>query len=909
MKKTLHLLRMAHGLMLVVVITVLLSAIPATAMADSEAYARLTGSTLTFYYNENKGQSTDATAVDYSLNTDANTPDWYDQREQVTKVVFNESFKDYRPTTCYMWFCGMTSLTAIENIYNLKTNLVTNMASMFSGCKSLATLDLSYFSTSNVKNMYCMFADCSALTELKLTSFYTEDVTNMAYMFSNCKSLTSVEMSYFITENVTDMNHMFSGCESLKELELSEFITSLVTNTSGMFANCKALTSLAITESNTSNVENMSEMFRACISLTALNLSGFKTGKVTDMSAMFIGCSALTSLDISNFDTGNVTDMSVMFGECYELSTIDLSSFNTAKVTNMDNMFYADEKLATITVSKSFTTAAVTSSDDMFKNCTSLQGAISYGDAMTDATYANYDTGYFTQYVGPYVRYADETLTFYYGSDKQAGDYSLSADGAYMYPGWYEQGDAGINKKVDPIKVVIDPSFSQVRPVSTALWFGSMMRLTSIEGMEYLNTTETTNMLGMFSACLQLTSIDLSHINTDKVTNMMGMFYGCMLLTDIDLSRFNTSQVTDMSIMFGECYKLSTIDLSGFVTDKVQDMDEMFMDCSGLTTLDLSNFNTPALTSTVRMFYECPSLKTIYVSDNFTTDKVELSYDMFYGCTSLNGAVAYNSNNVKVNYANYTDGYFTKKVGTNGTDILGATGSPLIIESLAIDDAKAYALNEGEDCQAATATYSRQMSSNWGTLCLPFAINAADEGNTCNFYSLKSVNTESITLTPIESGTIEAGTPVVISKKTASQASISVTATNAAVVAEPIDVNDDYTTDNVLAGTFYDVMVKGDCYYFIAKDKFFNASDYSDKGVRVNAFRGYILANDTGNRAAALSIVTDGSTTGIDATDTIDTLNNANAEYYDMSGRRIDGLQKGVNIIKIGNKTRKIIVK
>ena len=80
MKKTLHLLRMARGLMLVVVITVLLSAIPATAMADSEAYARLTGNTLTFYYNENKGQSTDATAVDYSLNTDANTPDWYDQR-------------------------------------------------------------------------------------------------------------------------------------------------------------------------------------------------------------------------------------------------------------------------------------------------------------------------------------------------------------------------------------------------------------------------------------------------------------------------------------------------------------------------------------------------------------------------------------------------------------------------------------------------------------------------------------------------------------------------------------------------------------------------------------------------------------------------------------------------------------
>ena len=111
-----------------------------------------------------------------------------------------------------------------------------------------------------------------------------------------------------------------------------------------------------------------------------------------------------------------------------------------------------------------------------------------------------------------------------------------------------------------------------------------------------------------------------------------------------------------------------------------------------------------------------------------------------------------------------------------------------------------------------------------------------------------------------------------------------------------------------LAGTFAGEVLTAQG-YFIAKDKFYSVADYSAQGVKVSPFRAYITASGTGNRAAALGIVVDGSTTGIDATDTIDTLNNANAEYYDMSGRRIDGLQKGINIIKIGNKTRKVIVK
>ena len=660
MNKTLHLLRKAHGLMLIVLTAVLLLVVPSTAMAEKQAYARLADNTLTFYYDENKGQ----TDTDFSLNSGTDEPEWLAKWPYIFKVVFDESFQDYKPTTCYKWFYKIQDLKSIDGLEYLNTSEVTNMSHMFYGCWYVESLDVTHFDTKNVTDMSYMFFSLNLLTQLDVTGFNTENVTDMAYMFFN-SSLTQLNLANFKTDKVTNMSGMFSACDMLTELDLSNFTTSAVTDMSSMFSSCKALTKLNLSNFDTGNVTSMYEMFYSCKLLTELNISGFNTAKVTDMSEMFSGCTSLPNLDVSNFNTDNVEDMCYMFLDCHALTSIDLSGFNTAKVKDME----------------------------------------------------------------------------------------------------------------------------------------------------------------------------------------------CML--------------------------------NG---------------CSTLTTLDLSSFNTAAVTSMEEMFNGCTALTTIMVSKNFTTTAVEKSDNMFSGCTLLKGAVAYDASNIDGAYANYTTGYFTKKVGTNGSDILVATGSPLTIETLAIDDAKAYALNEDEDCQAATATYSRPMTSYWGTLCLPFAIDAAAQGNTCNFYSLKSVNAESITLTQIQNGTIEAGTPVVISKKTDGQTVISVTATNATVVAYPITT----TSNNSLAGTFAEVLL-GDDAYFIAKDKFFNVADY--RLVKVNPFRAYIQTGGNANRAAVLNIVTDGSTTGIDATDTIDALNNANTEYYDMNGSRTSGLQKGVNIVKIGNKTRKVIVK
>ena len=192
------------------------------------------------------------------------------------------------------------------------------------------------------------------------------------------------------------MFSMFSYCSSLTSLDLSGFNTDNVTNMAAMFSNCTGLTSLNLSNFNTAKVQYMEYMFDGCSGLTSLDLSNFNTANVTHMYRMFSGCSGLTSLNLSSFNTENVTNMYGMFYDCSGLTSLDLSNFNTAKVTNMWGMFSGCSGLVTIYASDLFTTKRVTSSSSMFSGCTSLVGAISYDPNKTDATYANYTTGYFT---------------------------------------------------------------------------------------------------------------------------------------------------------------------------------------------------------------------------------------------------------------------------------------------------------------------------------------------------------------------------------------------------------------------------------------------------------------------------------------------------------------------------------
>ena len=719
--------------------------------------------TLTFFYDLNRAFRSDKT-WDIDEKNKSSLPAWVgtlaSSNHRIKKVVFDASFKDFRPTTTKYWFYDLRGLTTIEGLENfntsevtdmsemfygcsrlislnfsyLNTSAVTDMSAMFSDCSGLTSLNLSNFNTSSVTNMGSMFRDCSSLTSLNLSNFNTSAVTNMGGMFSGCSRLTSLNISNFNTSKVTYMGGMFEGCSKLTSLNLSNFNTSAVTNMGGMFSGCSRLTSLNISNFNTSAVTNMSGMFSGCSGLKELNLSNFSTSKVTYMGGMFEGCSKLTSLNLSNFNTSAVTDMSQMFSYCSKLTSLNLSnfntsavkdmskmfsgcsgltelnvsSFNTSKVTDMRGMFSYCSKLTSLSLSN-FNTSAVTDmsqmfyvcsglktllnsntwrckeSKDMFSGCTQLYGAVRFRDSKEDVEMANPNTGYFTdpnkknpKISEAYIVLSEDkkTLTFYYDANSSTRSGKIwSIDDIFFHSYRYNSDNNVIEK------VVFDESFTGFKPTTTSSWFSHLKALTTIEGIENLNTSavkDMRNMFGncsglkelnlsnfntsavtdmreMFSGCSGLRSLNLSNFNTSKVTNMEGMFKNCSGLKELNVSNFNTSAVTDMSYMFSDCSSLKELNVSSFNTSAVTSMSSMFSGCSGLKELNVSNFNTSKVTDMSWMFKNCSSLKVIF---NTNTWRCEKSEDMFLGCTQLYGAVKFDASKVDVKMANPEAGYF-----------------------------------------------------------------------------------------------------------------------------------------------------------------------------------------------------------------------------------------------------------
>ena len=627
---------------------------------------------------------------------------------------------------------------------------------------------------------------------------------------------------------------------------------------------------------NTEQVTNMSYMFSDCSALTSLDLSNFNTAKVRDMSYMFYRCSALSSLDLSNFNTAIVSDMSLMFGGCSVLSSLDLSNFYTKEVRDMSYMFSRCSALTTIYASDKFVTSKVQSGISMFSACKNLKGTIlNYKDSKTDHTYANCGTnGYFT----PVFEYAEfnegtGTLTFRRGLSKPKGAYALNLEASE--PGWWSTHRSEIKK------VVFDASFANARPTSCYYWFCNCSELTDIEGIE--------------------------NLNTENVTNMRGMFFNCPNLSSLDLTNFSTGNVTDMNSMFGYC-QLSSLDLTSFNTANVTNMYMMFISCQNLSSLDLTSFNTANVTEMNFMFQGCSALTTIYASEMFVTDQVE-GYGMFKDCTNLKD---YSAREIDSKYANYKTGYFSKLVGKNGEEKIGATGETLTAENLALDDDKDFVAYE--PFAAKDASYSRTMNAGttWGTLCLPFEVSL--DGQNFRAFKLLSADdvTETVELEEIETN-IAAGTPVIIKMKDGAT-ELKFTEADKEIAkdvqtAETADAN--YKLQGIYTKKEFSKDTDNNC-YIVKGAKLMNPAKLLEKttteSVGSKPFRAYMVDNSSAPAAGArmFSISVGGSTTAIEQ---LESTADSKAEYYDLQGRRLQDLQKGINIVKRGGKTMKVIIK
>ena len=737
------------------------------------------------------------------------------------------------------------------------------------------------FSTYTPTSLYNFFANLKTLETITgLEYLNTEKVTDMRYMFYYCSKLTSLDVSKFNTANVTNMGRMFYNCQTLPSLDVTKFNTSNVSDMNGMFYNCLKLTSLDVTNFNTANVTDMNCMFYNCQTLPSLDVTKFSTANVTNMRCMFYNCSKLTSLDVTNFNTANVTDMSYMFRNCVALTSLYLTNFNTEKVTNMERMFSGCQALTTIYASSKFVTPQVSNSSDMFYKCEKLKGEeVWKNDKATDKTFAKIEGGYFSSGI-PRVKYADGTLTFFLTSKKTLGENEYELNSGKNLPEW-------VKHTFSITKVVFDTSFANARPTSCYKWFFWCEKLNQVEGIKNLNTKEVTDMADMFYECRDLSSLDVSGFNTEKVTDMSGMFYECISLKLLDVAKFNTANVKSMS--------------------------NMFYRCNNLDLLNVTNFNTANVTNMQGMFSGCSALTTIYASDNFVTGKVTDGSNMFSNCTNLKGFIDCKNNSDKTDhtYANYKTGYFTKLVGKNGDEKIGATGETLATDNLVLDDGKDFVAYEPFAAKA--ASYSRTVEgTTWATLCLPFEVSLANQ----NFRAFKLLSadnvTETVELEEIETS-IAAGTPVIIKMKDGAT-KLDFTVANMEIANEvktAETANGNYQLQGLYTQKMFSKDTDNNC-YIVKGFKLMNPAKLLDKTttehVGSKPFRAYMVDNSSAPVAGArmFSISVGGSTTAIEQ---LETTADSKAEYYDLQGRRLQDLQKGINIVKRGGKTMKVIIK
>ena len=424
------------------------------------------------------------------------------------------------------------------------------------------------------------------------------------------------------------------------------------------------------------------------------------------------------------------------------------------------------------------------------------------------------------------------------------------------------------------------------------------------------NTANVTDMSYMFDTCQKLTELNLSNFKTEKVKNMRYMFSYCNKLKKLNLSNFNTANVTNMTCMFINCKELSSLDISNFNTAKVKDMSSMFKNCQVLSSLDLSNFNTTKVENMSGMFSGCSMLQTIYVSDDFVVTGItneDYKKNLFTGCEAL---PAYVDTNTSSEYANYKTGYFTKLVVRNGDERYGIKGetTQFTVDNLALTDNKDLVVYE--PFTATAASYSRTINTTWATLCLPFEVSL--ENQNFRAFELGSVNNDEVVLKELNT-IIPAGTPVFI-KMNEGANSLNFTVADKAIAK---DVKTGATEDNLyqLVGIYATKMfdkTDNNC-YILKNGKLMNPAKIlngtSTEAVGSKPFRAYMEDNSSSASGAKMFSISEngGNPTGIDRL--TDTLNDSNAVYYDLQGHRLSQPQKGINILKVGNKTIKIIIK
>ena len=554
-------------------------------------------------------------------------------------------------------------------------------------------------------------------------------------------------------------------------------------------------------------------------------------------------------------------------------TVINLCSLLGIKIGTIKNVIFEE----------SFNTYTPTSLKDFFRGCTGL-------DKITGLEYLNT------------AEVTDMSFMFY-------GCYALASLDLSNFNTTKVENMFGMFFNCENLSSLVISNFNTANVTDMSYMFHYCKNLSSLD-IPNFNIAKVTDMSYMFHMCQKLTELNLSNFKTEKAKNMSNMFSFCNMLEKLNLSNFNTAEVTNMSSMFEDCNKLSSLDLSNFNTTKVKDMSSMFKNCQVLSSLDLSNFNTTKVENMSGMFSGCSMLQTIYVSDDFVvTGITDENYkkDLFTGCEAL---PEYGDAKTSSDYANYKTGYFTKLVVRNGDERYGIKGetTQLTVDNLVLADNKDFVAYD--PFKATAASYNRTINTTWATLCLPFEVSLDNQ----NFraFELGSVSNNEVVLKELNT-IIAAGTPVII-KMNEGETKLKFTVADKAIAkdvqtSETADGN--YQLQGLYTQKLFDKNADNNC-YIVKGNKLMNPAkllqNTNNETVGSKPFRAYMVDNTSsaaGAKMFSIGFDNDGTT----AIDNLNTIADDNAIYYDLQGHRLNAPQKGINIVKRGNKTMKVIIK
>ena len=581
-------------------------------------------------------------------------------RTAVTELhLANWDLTDVKPTTLANMFYGFTKLKTLD-VTGWDTSAVTTMASAFSGCAVLETIEgIDGWNVSVVTTMASAFQNCAALRTLDLSKWEPNALTNISSAFNGCATLDKLDCSWENfggTSNVTTAS-AFAGCSSMTDLDISGWSVkgAAIGNLQNMFTGMTSLKNLKAANwknvlaargnmftnlagsLETLDVSNwtdaaapttLANMFSGLTKLKTLDASGWNTAKVTNMSNAFLNCRSLTDLTLTGWDTSAVTNMASAFQNCRALNKIpdeflskkvlgatgatyaffgcesitglDLSEWDMTAVTDISHMFQYASKLKTLKTQKEdgsgWNTAKVTKMTALFHGCSQLD---------------NPDISYWNT--------AAVTDMDYMFNDCQ----SLSS---FDISGW--SMNAAVN---------ISSMFRNCRSLGTLTTVKTISGEDGGTEQKWSTTTKLTGMTYIFSGCEKLKSLDLSGFNTTNVTNLSHAFSNCTELQSVTLGdNWNTAKTTNMSEMFRNCGSLEELDAAALETNALTNMSHMFDGCASIDTLDVSKWNVAAVTDMSYAFNGCASVKSLDFT-GWNTDKVTADYwtDFARGCTSL----------------------------------------------------------------------------------------------------------------------------------------------------------------------------------------------------------------------------------------------------------------------------------